>query len=157
MSGFGNIKRRSRPKTITEEERLGLVHVGSDAVQQDDDDDDDDGVSPAVVDERGRREFSAGGESVVTRGAAARPGGMGWRTDSEDEADEDEFGLARRFAGNETGYARIQPPRSNFAARPRSMGAQQGAPAESGGQRGSRGRYGRDEDDEDDLGGRAFV
>lgn len=154
VSGFGNIKRRSRPKTITEEERLGLVHVGSDAAQQDDDDD----VSPAPCeDDRGRRDFSAGGESIVVRHTnrvSNRPGATAWRTDSDDDADEDEFGLARRLGGNDTEYTRIEP---NTGGRPRSIGGQQGPPAAGGGQRGSRGRYGRDEDDEDDLGGRAFV
>jgi len=153
-SGLGNIKRRSRPKTITEEERLGLVHVGSDAAQQDYDDDGN--VSPAVDEDRGRREFSAGGESVVVRGAAS--GGYGTNS-SDDEADEDEFGLARRTGGGGAGgYARIDPA---TGGRPRSIGAQQGPAGGratgAGGQRGSRGRYGRDEDDEDDLGGRAFV
>lgn len=150
VSGLGNIKRRSRPKTITEEERLGLVYVGSDAAQQDYDDDDD--VSPAVDEDRGRREFSAGGESVVVRGA-----GRGYGTNSDDEADEDEFGLARRMGGG-GGYARID---TTTGGRPRSIGTQQGPAGGSatggGGQRSSRGRYGRDEDDEDDLGGRAFV
>lgn len=146
--GIPSFSRRARPKTITEEERLGLVQVGSDTVAQEREQAQDPEIG-GTVRRRPQAEDEASdiGSAVVLSEQDVRPGppGNNSYTDDEDELDEDEFGLARQQAGG-AGYARI----SNVpgAAAPAS-GAR--------GQRRSAGRYGRDDLDDDDLGGRAFV
>jgi hypothetical protein len=139
-SGFS---RRSRPKTITEEERMGLVHAGSDAAAPDEVDQEISRTRFGRIDDG---DVSDAGSVLVTPGASVRRGVPGLDTDDEDDGEQDEFGLARQQTGS--GYARVVNTRS-----PASVSALRREQRDSRG-----GRLGRHDDlDDDDIGGRAFV
>jgi hypothetical protein len=142
-SNHSGFSRRSRPKTITEEERMGLVHAGSDAAAPDEL---DQGISRTRSGRTDDGDLSDAGSVLVTPGANVRRGAPGLDTDDEDDGEQDEFGLARQQTGS--GYARV------VNTRPSGPGT-----SESRDQRDSRGgRFGRRDDlDDDDIGGRAFV